>query len=98
MAARMASVLHLEAIAGRLGGDEFVILVPGADVEDTMCLAKSVLNELNGAPEQLGASIGAAVSGSGADTADLLRDADTAIYVAERTASRVLGRLTSLSA
>ncbi|MGW6441588.1 putative bifunctional diguanylate cyclase/phosphodiesterase [Lentzea sp. NPDC055074] len=84
VAARMVSALPPEAVAGRLGGDEFAVLAPGAEVEDVVRLAKSVLTELNGAPEQFGASIGVAVSGPGVGTAELLRDADTAMYVAKR--------------
>ncbi|MFD4669909.1 putative bifunctional diguanylate cyclase/phosphodiesterase [Lentzea sp. NPDC058450] len=84
VAARMVSALPPETVAGRLGGDEFAVLAPGCDVEDVVGLAKSVLTELNSAPEQFGASIGAAVADPDAGTADLLRDADTAMYVAKR--------------
>ncbi|MFD9701702.1 putative bifunctional diguanylate cyclase/phosphodiesterase [Lentzea sp. NPDC059081] len=84
VAARLRSALTVDAIAGRLGGDEFAVLAPGFDVRDTVRLAKSVLRKLNDAPEPFGTSIGAAVAEAGAGVADLLRDADTAMYVAKR--------------
>ncbi|MDX3659017.1 EAL domain-containing protein [Streptomyces sp. ID05-26A] len=83
-AARMRSALPSRAVAGRLGGDEFAVLAPGFDVRDTVRLAKSVLSSLNGAAEPFAASVGAAVSQAGTGVADLLRDADTAMYVAKR--------------
>ncbi|SEQ29951.1 putative bifunctional diguanylate cyclase/phosphodiesterase [Lentzea albida] len=83
-AARVRSALPPRAVAGRLGGDEFAVLAPGFDVRDTVRLAKSVLQSLNGAAEPFAASVGAAVSQAGADAAGLLRDADTAMYVAKR--------------
>ncbi|USX55641.1 bifunctional diguanylate cyclase/phosphodiesterase [Lentzea sp. HUAS12] len=83
-AARVRSALPPKAVAGRLGGDEFAVLAPGFDVRDTVRLAKSVLQSLNGAAEPFAASVGAAVSQAGADAAGLLRDADTAMYVAKR--------------
>ncbi|HEX7303821.1 putative bifunctional diguanylate cyclase/phosphodiesterase [Lentzea sp.] len=84
VAARLRSALTPRAIAGRLGGDEFAVLAPGFDVRDTVRLAKSVLSKLNDAPRQFGASIGVAVCQGESGAADLLRDADTAMYVAKR--------------
>ncbi|GHH35036.1 hypothetical protein GCM10017774_20010 [Lentzea cavernae] len=83
-AARMRSALPARAVAGRLGGDEFAVLAPGFGVRDTVRLAKSVLRSLNDTAEPFAASVGAAVSQAGVDAADLLRDADTAMYVAKR--------------
>ncbi|MFD4636166.1 putative bifunctional diguanylate cyclase/phosphodiesterase [Lentzea sp. NPDC058436] len=83
-AARVGSALLGTTVAGRLGGDEFAVVAPGFDVRDTVRLAKSVLQKLNGGPEPFGASVGVAVSQSGQGAADLLRDADTAMYVAKR--------------
>lgn len=83
-AARVRSALPPKAVAGRLGGDEFAVLAPGFGVRDTVRLAKSVLASLNGAVQPFAASVGAAVSQAGAGVADLLRDADTAMYVAKR--------------
>ncbi|MGZ3146491.1 putative bifunctional diguanylate cyclase/phosphodiesterase [Lentzea chajnantorensis] len=81
-AARIRAALPAKAVAGRLGGDEFAVVAPGFGVRDTVRLAKAVLTGLNGAPEPFGASVGVAVSQAGAD--ELLRDADTAMYVAKR--------------
>ncbi|MFD5828596.1 putative bifunctional diguanylate cyclase/phosphodiesterase [Lentzea sp. NPDC060358] len=84
VAVRLRSALTVDAIAGRLGGDEFAVLAPGFDVRDTVRLAKSVLRRLTEEPEPFGASIGVAVAQAGAGAADLLHDADTAMYVAKR--------------
>ncbi|MET9224514.1 EAL domain-containing protein [Lentzea sp. NPDC003310] len=84
VAARITAALLPGTAAGRLGGDEFAVLAPGFDVRDTVRLAKSVLTKLTGAPEPFGASVGVAVSHAGTGPADLLRDADTAMYVAKR--------------
>ncbi|HUQ54703.1 putative bifunctional diguanylate cyclase/phosphodiesterase [Lentzea sp.] len=84
VAARVTSALPAGAVAGRLGGDEFAVLAPGFGVRDTVRLAKSVLTRLNDDPEPFGTSIGAAVSEAGAGATELLRDADTAMYVAKR--------------
>ncbi|ANZ40446.1 hypothetical protein BBK82_34960 [Lentzea guizhouensis] len=84
VAACLSSALLAGAVAGRLGGDEFAVLAPGFEVRDTVRLAKSVLTKLNGGPESFGASIGVAVSQGGAGSAELLRNADTAMYVAKR--------------
>ncbi|MFD7657330.1 putative bifunctional diguanylate cyclase/phosphodiesterase [Actinosynnema sp. NPDC059797] len=78
------------AEAARLGGDEFAVLAPGHDVRESARLATRVLSELARPLAGLGhdtairASVGIAVSRPGAGTADLLRDADTAMYAAKR--------------
>ncbi|MFC6092330.1 putative bifunctional diguanylate cyclase/phosphodiesterase [Saccharothrix lopnurensis] len=78
------------AEAARLGGDEFAVLAPGHDVRDSARLATRVLSELARPLAGLGhdtairASVGIAVSRPGIGTADLLRDADTAMYAAKR--------------
>jgi len=80
-----------EAIAARLGGDEFVILIDGEEnVQNVTVLADRMLGIL-GAPYQLKdnvvhstASIGIATSTGGyQNAADILRDADTAMYHAK---------------
>ncbi|GAA1288406.1 putative bifunctional diguanylate cyclase/phosphodiesterase [Saccharothrix xinjiangensis] len=78
------------AEAARLGGDEFAVLAPGHDVRESARLATRVLSELARPLTGLGhdtvirASVGIAVSRPGVGTADLLRDADTAMYAAKR--------------
>ncbi|MGH2401214.1 MAG: diguanylate cyclase domain-containing protein, partial [Candidatus Limnocylindria bacterium] len=95
VAERLASVLRAEDTACRLGGDEFAFLLEDADRARAEQVARRILEAL-AEPFQLGdravtltASIGVAtreslVEGDAIQTADeLLRDADTAMYVAK---------------
>ncbi|NUT50309.1 MAG: EAL domain-containing protein, partial [Saccharothrix sp.] len=89
-AERISRAIGPVATAARLGGDEFAVLAPGHDVRESARLATRVLSELARPLTGLGheavirASVGIAVSDTGVGTADLLRDADTAMYVAKR--------------
>jgi diguanylate cyclase (GGDEF)-like protein len=89
-AERISRAVGPVATAARLGGDEFAVLAPGHDVRDSARLATRILSELARPLTGLGhetvmrASVGIAVSSSGAGTTELLRDADTAMYVAKR--------------
>ncbi|MFI9011089.1 putative bifunctional diguanylate cyclase/phosphodiesterase [Actinosynnema sp. NPDC053489] len=89
-AERIGRAVGPVATAARLGGDEFAVLAPGHEVRDSARLATRVLSELARPLTGLGhetairASVGIAVSSPGIGTADLLRDADTAMYVAKR--------------
>lgn len=89
-AERISRAIGPVATAARLGGDEFAVLAPGHDVRDSARLATRILSELARPLTGLGheavmrASVGIAVSSPGAGTAELLRDADTAMYVAKR--------------
>ncbi|ONI90009.1 hypothetical protein ALI22I_13960 [Saccharothrix sp. ALI-22-I] len=89
-AERVSRAVGPVATAARLGGDEFAVLAPGHDVRDSARLATRILSELARPLTGLGhetvirASVGIAVSSPGAGTADLLRDADTAMYAAKR--------------
>ena len=85
-----AAVRPADTVA-RLGGDEFVVVCEDlvTDAEAVM-LADRVLEDLRApfAPRdhdvKIGASIGIALSGRGAETPEaLLRDADAAMYVAK---------------
>ncbi len=78
-------------IVARFGGDEFVLLLEGIqDVEDAIQVAERILTQLR-SPFQLGehrvfmtASIGVVVATPDyAESTDLLRDADTAMYSAK---------------
>ncbi len=76
----------------RLGGDEFAILLPGADREDAVGVAKRVrVNlsrpiEVNGHRIDVGASIGIALFPEhGQDAETLMRRADVAMYAAKRS-------------
>ena len=95
VADRLVRVLRAEDTACRLGGDEFAFLLEDADRARAETVARRILAAL-AAPFQLGdrsasltASIGVAtrdslVDGDAEQTADeLLRDADTAMYVAK---------------
>ena len=78
------------ATAARIGGDEFAVLAPGHDVHDSRRLGERVLAALAEPLSAFGyelvirASVGIAVSQGVTTAADLLRDADTAMYVAKR--------------
>jgi diguanylate cyclase (GGDEF)-like protein/PAS domain S-box-containing protein len=93
---RLRSALREEDLLARLGGDEFVVVccVVNGDPELSR-LADRLLSTLNepfsiaGQDLYVSASVGIAVSGAGSSSgADLLRDADIAMYRAKsRTGS-----------
>jgi diguanylate cyclase (GGDEF)-like protein len=78
---------------GRLGGDEFTVLLPRADVEQSVALATAVLDKMRreGAITMTGRSIRVTASigvgrfgqGLGLDSQRVLRDADGAMYEAK---------------
>jgi predicted signal transduction protein with EAL and GGDEF domain len=79
------------ALVARLGGDEFAVLLrPQPDLLDAAIrVAREMINAI-AEPAKVGdtyvatqASIGVAVSGATSDHADLLRNADTAMYAAK---------------
>jgi diguanylate cyclase len=90
VAARLRGCLRDADTVGRLGGDEFAILAEDTDLEEARVLAERVLATL-GAPFPLvggqvtvRASVGIAVDERpGLDEAQLLRNADIAMYVAK---------------
>ncbi len=86
---RIRRALRSGDTAARMGGDEFAILVESATVEEATQLADRVLRLLRD-PFAIGGhtlpiriSIGVAVATSTSAPGDLLRDADTAMYVAK---------------
>ncbi|HEY2436030.1 MAG TPA: EAL domain-containing protein, partial [Solirubrobacteraceae bacterium] len=91
VARRLESLVRSEDTVARLGGDEFVILIDDVSgLEETSRLAERVCDVLRprfslpGWDYAVTASVGVAVgSASEADVHDLLRDADTAMYVAK---------------
>jgi diguanylate cyclase (GGDEF)-like protein len=91
VARRLESLVRSEDTVARLGGDEFVILIDDVSgLEETSHLAERVCDVLRprfslpGWDYAVTASVGVAVgSASEADVHDLLRDADTAMYVAK---------------
>lgn len=90
VARRLELGLRQEDTVARLGGDEFVVLLDeAADIGEATRVAERILAEL-GRPFELGnyqvftsASIGVALGGGEDRAADLLRDADTAMYRAK---------------
>ena len=96
VARRLRAATPHGAVLARLGGDEFAVVVPGADVAAAEAVARGLRRTLD-EPLAVAASR-LAVSGSvgiataaGPDAAagTLLRQADTAMYRAKRTARRV---------
>jgi diguanylate cyclase (GGDEF)-like protein len=87
---RIRSAVGPAATAARIGGDEFAVLAPAHDVAECLRLGDRVLAALGEPQSPFGyelmirASVGIAVSTGTGTAADLLRDADTAMYVAKR--------------
>jgi diguanylate cyclase (GGDEF)-like protein/PAS domain S-box-containing protein len=89
---RIQSVLRREDTVGRLGGDEFTLLLEGIDVMEAVHAAERVHQRLqfpisvSGRQLFITASVGIALGGTnGKLAADLLRDADSAMYQAKRS-------------
>jgi diguanylate cyclase (GGDEF)-like protein/PAS domain S-box-containing protein len=89
IAARAEAAVRSGDLVGRLGGDEFLIVARTVK-DDTELLgladriAQTVAEDLRGTPFPVSLSIGAAVAPAGAgNAADLVRDADAAMYRAK---------------
>ena len=91
VARRLESLVRSEDTVARLGGDEFVILIDDvAGLDDITVLAERIREALRervslpGWDYSVTASVGAATgSAADVDVHELLRDADTAMYVAK---------------
>ncbi len=90
VARRLADAVRSEDTVARFGGDEFTILWEGlADDEEPVLAARRVLEvlklpfEVAGSNVYVTASIGVAVTDGASPAATLLRDADTAMYLAK---------------
>ncbi|MDG4555096.1 MAG: EAL domain-containing protein [Candidatus Competibacter sp.] len=86
-AARLKALVRVEDTVCRLGGDEFVLLLPQADQAGALRVADKVLAafrqpfDVAGHALQVTVSIGIALyPHDGADFAELLKNADTALY------------------
>jgi diguanylate cyclase (GGDEF)-like protein/PAS domain S-box-containing protein len=87
-AKRLKNTVRINDTVSRLGGDEFIILLGGLENEkEVQPVAEKLLNcfrkafQLDGRELILTASIGIAIyPNDGESTADLLRNADTAMY------------------
>jgi diguanylate cyclase (GGDEF)-like protein len=94
VARRITSVLRPADTAGRLGGDEFVILLDDVSAEDIplkvvdrVRVAIAAPMSIEGQTITMQASIGVAISGSGAtDAESLLHTADLAMYQKKKRA------------
>ncbi len=88
---RIRTLLRPEDTVARLGGDEFILLLEDTDAQGAVQVAERVLERLR-EPFPLGgrrvvvtASVGVTTGGAnGKYAADLLRDADLAMYRAKR--------------
>ena len=90
VAARLQALVRVEDMVCRLGGDEFVLLLPEADQEGALRVANKVLAALRqpfavaGHALSATASVGIALyPHDGADFAELLKNADVALYRAK---------------
>jgi diguanylate cyclase (GGDEF)-like protein/PAS domain S-box-containing protein len=90
VAKRIAGVIRTTDTAARLGGDEFAVLLEIMDDDNNGELAAARLLEALAPPFQLpdrelriGASIGVCTSDGSLGVAELLRNADTAMYAAK---------------
>ena len=90
-AQRLQEVVRGADLAGRLGGDEFVVVMRDLhDADDALQLAHRIVEHFrqplvaNGVDLYATASIGVAFSSMHSDATDVLREADTALYVAKQ--------------
>jgi diguanylate cyclase (GGDEF)-like protein len=90
-ATRLQRALREVDTVARLGGDEFAIVLPDVggmrnaeEVSEKLLLKLHAPFDLMGDTVFVGASIGIALSGDGADADDLLRKADIALYEAKK--------------
>ncbi len=91
---RLRDVLRECDTVARLGGDEFAVLLPSADTEGAILVARKILQALEvpcvleGLPLQVEASLGIVVCPDHGEEADLLlRRADVAMYAAKQAGS-----------
>ncbi len=86
---RLAGAVRLSDMPARLGGDEFAVVVEGQAPDEARVVAERVLATvrqplvIRGVEVTVGASIGVAHRYAGATAADLVRDADIAMYAAK---------------
>lgn len=89
VARRLTGVVRETDTIARLGGDEFAILIPDSSEDDALRVAERALKELQrpftvgDRAVWAGASIGLCFGIRGQSAEHLLRDADTAMYVAK---------------
>jgi diguanylate cyclase (GGDEF)-like protein/PAS domain S-box-containing protein len=90
-AERLRACVREGDTAARLGGDEFAVVLPSASRADAIAVSRRIVEtlrrpvEVGGQEVSIGASVGVAHRDGQASAADLLRDADIAMYVAKNT-------------
>ncbi len=84
--------LGSEGVLARLGGDEFAVLLPATGVDEASATAERLRVKVaehlilaGGARLQVTASIGIAIHAGGGDPAEVLSDADVAMYDAKES-------------
>ncbi len=93
VARRLQGCLRSCDTASRLGGDEFAVLLEGTGVEEALPVARRIIDAVSlpyrvaGREVCVGASIGVAADRGEGDAADLLSNADVAMYRAKRSGS-----------
>lgn len=97
VAERLTGLIDPQMILARIGGDEFSILLPDCDLrQDAMVIGRRIVKgmqppfELQGTGMEIGASVGIAMLPEDADgPVSLIKNADTALYVAKNNHSGV---------
>jgi diguanylate cyclase (GGDEF)-like protein/PAS domain S-box-containing protein len=91
VARRVASLVREDDLAARIGGDEFVIVLPAVSGEDgAQAVARKVQEAIcqpllvEGYPVPVGVSIGIALAATGEDPQSVIRNADSALYLAKQ--------------
>lgn len=98
VAARLEGACRASDVVGRFGGDEFVVICRGLTTHETVEKVAAAMHDtfarpisIGGSELLTGSSIGVTSAGRGDDrsAAELLRDADTAMYAAKNERSGV---------
>jgi diguanylate cyclase (GGDEF)-like protein len=96
VATRLQAIMPVGALLGRLGGDEFAVLLRGATEAEATVVAHSVVATCampvttTAGTHSLGASVGVATTDATSRMeGELMRRADTAMYVAKRAGGGV---------
>jgi diguanylate cyclase (GGDEF)-like protein len=91
---RIMHVLRKTDTVARLGGDEFAVLLPSSNFENTVMIARKMLEilrdpfKVDGHCLYIGASLGIALHPEhGHDTSSLLQHAEVAMYAAKRSSA-----------
>ena len=79
---------HPGGVVGRMGGDEFCVVVPDADAESGMAVARTIARRWGEVPHGSSAALGVAVAAPGESLRSLLAAVDVAQYRAKAAGSR----------